>query len=208
MRKAVLLLLLVSACSGGGAETTTSTSTTAPSTTTTSTTTTTTTTSTTTSTSTTTTTLGTPPDFVTYDGFGYSLAHPPEWTVNPDFPGPGVGFLASNAGIGLPPTQFSISIELLDAPIDLAEYGQNVRDDYAAIALNYQLLDEGAGEIDSNPSVYYEFVETILGVDQVHRVEIATIGTLLVTVDLLAPVEAFEFEAARAADVVAALEFE
>lgn len=85
---------------------------------------------------------------MTYDGFGYSLAHPPEWTVNPDFPGPGVGFLASNAGIGLPPTQFSISIELLDAPIDLAEYGQNVRDDYAAIALNYQLLDEGAGEID------------------------------------------------------------
>lgn len=202
-------LLLLAACSAGNADTTTSsTTTTMPTTTTLPATTTTISTTTTTTSSTTTTTLGTPPDFLPYEGFGYALAHPPDWSVNPDFPGAGVGFLASNAGVGLPPTQFSVSIELLDAPIDLAAYAAGVRDDYAAIALNYQLLDEGSGEIDGNESVFYEFVETILGVDQVHRVEIAIVGNLLVTIDLLAPVEAYEFEAARAASVVSSLDFE
>ena len=79
---------------------------------------------------------------------------------------------------------------------------QRVREDRASFVPNFQLLREGTGEVDSAPSIWFEYAEVVDGFDIVHREEVAVLEDTLTTFSLFSPAEFYEFDAAQAELVI------
>ena len=158
--------------------------------------------STTTSSSSTTTSTVIPANFVAFETSLFRVRIPDTWVLNPDFPTSGAGFLEDHIALGLPPSDFSISLDTVDPDFDLEAHFETLLEDRAAFVPNFQLLRQGTGEVDSAPSIWFEYTEVLDGFDIVHREEVAVLEDTLTTFSLFSPAEFFEFDAEQAQLVI------
>jgi hypothetical protein len=124
------------------------------------------------------------------------------WLPDPDFSNPGAGFVQGHSAQGLPPSYFSIAIGPAEDGFDLDEHVAQLQDDLAAFVVDFQLLDQGTGTVDENPSRWFAYVESFDGFEVVQRQEATVSQGTLVTFTLISPIDFYDFEADRAVDAI------
>lgn len=163
--------------------------------------------STTSSTIAATTTTSTLPQSESFSHPSFTLDRPSGWTEDPDFPATGVGFLEEHTALALPPTTFTVTLELQEEGFDLDAHIAGIQDDLAFFVPDFRVLRSGEETVDEARSLWFEYSEAFDGFPTAIREQVVLRADLLVTFTLISPVEFFEFDVENAVQVIQSFRF-